>query len=38
MLRIWNKLPNVIVCSNVFTAFKCWLNEYDLSKYLHWTF
>ena len=36
MLLIWNELlrPNVIGCSNVFTAFKRRLNGHDLSKYL----
>ena len=37
MIRIWNELPNVIVCSNVFTAFKRRLHEYDLSKNMSWT-
>ena len=30
-LRIRNELPKVIVCSNVFTAFKRRINENDLS-------
>ena len=32
MLRIGNELPpNFIVCSNIFTAFKCRLNENDVN-------
>ena len=43
LLCIWNianeelTIFSVIVCSNVFTASKCRLNEHDLSKYLRWT-
>ena len=36
-MRVWNELPNVIDCSNVFTVFKRRLNEYDQLKYLRWT-
>jgi ribonuclease P/MRP protein subunit RPP40 len=36
MLNVWNCLPNVVVCSNVVTAFKYRLRDVDLNSDLRW--
>lgn len=36
MLKIWNCLPSVVVCSNVVTAFKLRLHNVDFNNVLRW--